>query len=300
MLPYVDSSLPTKSFIQGSKYVNKMISRYFKVTPFDNSPTIDTITDQQLKQMLDNIRTKNNELFTTNSLNYILSIVKRANSRITLTSREFPKKYKITELTQSDELAIQNAVISLIDNFLKNLEPTLEFVENNRVNIDTALCAFLCIATGLRSSELLQLSMQHYKQILDSQPVAIRIKKRVNSIIIVANIEFLSVYYDTISTICKLRNIESNMPLITTSIVAINNTLRTFIIDTATFNNLTLNIDNFGFQCVRKMNTTIIIAKTGNIHLAKLFNRHNNITTTQFYNTKNFMTTKLNTIFMEM
>ncbi len=289
LLPYVDPNVKSAGFVKGIRYVQKLLN--------DHNPALNiyTVTNEELHEVILQKRTKYGQPLASNSINYIISIARRCNPDIILTQNDFPKHKVVTNYTADDELCIQKTILFFID--ILKLDLTEEYIKNNRVLIDTAIAILLCVSSNLRSSEIAQMTVQNYEQILNCQPVSIRIKKRAQSSIILANTAMLLRFHEVLMFIVRMRK---SQKLIASTIVAINSKFRKILFTICESNDKKLNIDKFGIHCVRKINTTIIIANTNDLEVAKLFNRHKSTATTQFYNTENFKTTKINKIFQDM
>lgn len=184
-------------------------------------------------------------------------------------------------------------------------------------HIDLALTVVCVLATNMRISEVGQLTWRQIQSIINKNPINIRVKKRIQTIKVVGNIPLLRKFLPILKQIELLRNfyatesvfgynrnklflinrIQSNKVLLHTASTinarfrdAYDALLRTYHI--VKREQCTI----LGVQAIRKINTTILV-QHNNYNAAKMFNRHSNARITNYYNTRNFYSSKMNTIF---
>lgn len=181
---------------------------------------------------------------------------------------------------------------------------------DTRIGYCTACAVLLCVATNLRSSELLQINQTMLNQMLEKSLVPIRIKKRTKSLRLLCNVQLLAQYRDCFELAIML-NYERRRQAVRSQLVAAAAPRHQVpIVDIAKatlnrricrdFNRLSGQEDNNfvgGIQLIRKINTTNLIASSG-LTLAQVMNRHKNRRTTlDHYNTQNYTAAQVNNVF---
>lgn len=285
--PFIDTSLETVAFQRGLKYVSKLIS----------PKNIEAITAEELTYILTNKRTKQNEPLASNSIAYILSIIKQKNPAIKLTKKDLPQYSKSQTLNLLEENIITKAIFKSIK-YLKQISTETNYIQH-RIWYNTGIAVLLATSVCLRSSELVQLTFRNYLQILNRQPVPIRVKKRAKSPILLGNQFLLQTYLPYVKKIVEYeQNISSgNNKLISVSVVTFNKCFKSTVESIAKDENVKA-ITTFGMQSIRRVTATIILRETGDATLAQRFMRHdNNETTIKYYNTGNYVPDKLQKLY---
>lgn len=285
---YVDTSVDSEALLRGLVYVRKLLLPHFR---------IDTITNEQLLQLLKEKKTKNNEPLTTNSFVYILSIIKKKNPAITLTQRDLPNHVIDNRINETDEKLIKKAIFHHIS-FMANIDTEQNYVKH-RLWYNAGIAVLLSCAVCLRSSELIQLTFENYVQILNGQPVAIRIKKRAKSPILLGNIELLNKYFPYVKKIVSYekKHVQNSIRLINISIVSFNKVFKLTVESFARDENVGI-ASTLGMHSIRKIATTIILDKTDDADMAKRFMRHDHSATTlRYYDTGNYIGKKLQAVY---
>lgn len=295
---FVDTSQPTQAFKRGVEYVNKLLGP---------EHTADSVNNEQLIQILSAKRTKKtNEPLTTNSFTYILSIIKKQNDKIKITVHDLPKHKIKNRISAEEETVIQKTIAHCISH-LKNITYEEEYKKNRalyQMNIAVLLASSVC----LRISEILQLTLENYSQILYRQPVAIRVKMRVKSPILLGNLELLEAYFPDVVKVAQLEcqlfpqsaRVGGPRLLVNISKTQVNKKFKEAAKNIASAEDVKMS-NAFGMQSIRKVVTTIVLKETGSVQMAQRFARHENReTTTRHYNTDNFVKDKIKNVFSSL
>lgn len=276
---YIEAGVPTQSHVVGLEYVRRILSKY--------NEAIETITLDRLYEILTTHKTRRNTVLSYGSVKFITSLITKA--RGGWNDVDAYKKFKYTLWTnrfQKEALRLsieeETAIIKTIG------ETTNIFIANhsNQTLYETSLMVLLVLVTNFRSSELQQLKFIHLNQLLKSETISIRIKKKLKPVACIVNKEMLA---KIITILNQQKRYKLQDSLFTRSSVALNKK----------FKQLTQlpNTSIVGVQALRKVNTTNIIKNTS-LDVAQTFNRHTNRNMTdQYYNTKSYVASYIDNVF---
>ena len=294
--PFIDTTIKTDAHYKSLKYVQKILEKY--------DTTIDTLTDEKLTEIIKNYRTKTNQPLAYGSVNCLLSTIKKEKPTIKLTTYKLELMSKINylyKISSKNEEIIKTIIIKYVK-MLYTYPINEEYYKKYAVLLDTSLSVVLTLCTNLRSSELKQLTYSYVRNILNRQSVPIRIKKKLKPTFILANIDMLQGFNEKIVEFAKLHGGDKAI-LIQSTISSTNKHFRKSCYNLAVKKQIIQDGEEFihlGVQAIRKINTTALI-ESGSLKLAQLFNRHRNSQTTDlYYNTGNYMSGKMNTLYKQI
>lgn len=298
--PFIDTSLVTKSHNVIKKYTLFILAQY--------NTTISKVTSSELLHIFVNFKTKRTKkTLKYSTIKNILNLICFYRKDLIPFKQTYCRNYRTynigVELAPEDEELIKQTIMY----FISILSPA------KSIECITALAVALTMATNLRISELQQLTFAHIFQILNKQPVDIRIKKKKSSIKITANMDFLLAISKILEPVYKNDNQKLLLNRVSNS--SINNTFKQYFLQlkypkvifkpkykknaNLLYKNVQFNVPTLGIQIIRKINTTILI-QNGSLELARVFNRHTRTTVTQtYYNTKNFQHVLFNSAYID-
>lgn len=212
------------------------------------------MTTDQITVAINSYRTKNNMPISKGSFKVLKSALVRINIHIGFYEYQTIPTIPISEKIKPWIPTLKNAIQKAID---------LISDDSDFVSFDTGLMVLMCVSTGLRTSEIIQLTLNDLRKLLNNEDIYIRIKKKINRPKIMI-----------ISTLVtpKLAIIEKNRTdkLILSSASACLHKFKNLMPDT----NVPL-----GMQAVRSLITTYLYYNASP-KIATLFNRHSNANTT--------------------
>lgn len=236
-------------------------------------------TKDEIVKKIKNYKTKEGKNLSTNTLKLLIYTA----------NKYFKKKFLLYSDFNLNNCVNTNIAYYYIKPEIEHLIRTtvtffcnyLQYTKYKTVKSDTALSVALSICTNLRMAELIQLSVEHLQDIARGKNIAIKIKKKQTSSIILTN---KLLYLHFLPFFLKLAN--STERVIKSSKSSINATFREKLISFDINNVLEGSKNLFGIQSVRRINTTELLTYNLNPKLVQLFNRHKNVSTClQNYNT---------------
>lgn len=213
----------------------------------------------ELTDVINQYRTKANTPMTYGSFKVLKSALARIGKEIgDYEFGVFPTE-PVSFRTRVNESALVLAIKKAID----LVKPT-----SNQVQFDTGLMVLLCLATSLRTSEIMQMTVKDLEQLMVDEDIFIRIKKKIQrpKILIIKNL-----------ITPKLEIIRARR--VTCLITSASTTCLKEFKKLVNEHNEQPTSRPLGMQAVRSLATTFL-TKRGGLVLAQLFNRHDSKSTT--------------------
>lgn len=198
---------------------------------------------------------------------------------------------------------IDKLIEEFVFQFIKSLSAVPKCFDSR---YETAIVVWLTMCSNLRSSELVQITFQHVDKILACKPVQIKTKKRITSVVIVFIRPLFDQYFEYVYNYhryvlnTKEKRVILTRKLITISDTTFNQIIRTNLIKLSKVRKINIHNQNFGIQCIRRLNTTLLSNKLSEKDVMS-FNRHRSAYVSRtHYNTLTYGATKLDNMFHQL
>ncbi len=283
-----DSVVPENVFIDTTKKTTAHESKMAYVRHI--TPNADTISIEEFSTLLRNFRKKLGGPLAYGSIKCLFYTLYK--HRLGDWDEVEMKRAKNTfyvhrenniSFTQEEEDKIKE----MVKYFISYVFGQQEYICSKYIYV--AIAVYLVMATNLRISELQQLEVRHLDDMINDNVLNIKIKKKKRGLKIVSNNTMIQKLKERITGLYE----NKYSKLIPVSKSYINKMIRRRV-------NLDDKTKLLGIQGIRKINTTILI-QTLNLDVAQKFNRHTKSNVTfNYYNTRNYIPTAINTTLTKM
>lgn len=288
MMPFKDTSKPSKSRELKKVYIDKILASY--------NYSIENITANALYEIFKRYRKKNsNDPLSNGTIKCLLSTITYYRTDLRHGS-VFQNIYKLNKnlnnnrefnmLDKNQEHCICDTIAHFV-NFFSTIDSLNDkefnlLIKNSKVDYYTGLAVILTLITNMRSNEIKQITLNNLRQMMNNEAVSIKIKKRQTYLTVLVNSDLLKTL---MPSLVRRNHATDDEPLIKVSIVSINKSFRIKLMELMNKPNNDL---RYGLHTIRKINTTILMADDL-VEMAQVFNRHKSKDTLRYYDNKTYI-----------